>query len=301
MAEQTTLITGASSGIGLALAKVFAQHGHPVVLVARSTEKLEQLAQELQSNVRAEVIAADLTQPGAPTQIIEELRRRKLTVDILVNNAGFGERGAYAGLDMQRQLDMIQVNITAVAHLTRLVLPGMIQRNAGGILNVASTAAFQAGPHMAMYYATKAFVLSVTEALHEEVSGTHLRVTCLCPGPTQTGFVAAAHMEGVNLFKMGAQSAGAVAQVGYEAFERNQAIVISGFKKQDCGIYHAIGLARRFAQGRHGPKRVMRSRSFFALVRIWCSTIDEFPMFVQRPLCSVADRQVLAVSRLYTA
>ena len=234
MVEQTTLITGASSGIGLELAKVFAQHGHPVVLVARSTEKLEQLARELRfnSNVRAEVIAVDLIRPGAPDQIIEALRRRNLTVDILVNNAGFGERGPYAELDMRRQLDMIQVNITAVAHLTRLVLPGMIQRNTGGILNVASTAAFQAGPNMAMYYATKAFVLSFTEALHEEVSGTHLRVTCLCPGPTQTGFFANAHMKGVNLFKMGAQSAGAVAQVGYAAFDRNQAIVISGLKNK---------------------------------------------------------------------
>ena len=184
MAQQTTLITGASSGIGMELAREFAQHGHSIVLVARGVDKLEELAHELRSkhNVRAEVIGADLTQPNAPEQIVKTLAERNLTIDVLVNNAGFGERGAFAQIDTQRQLDMIQVNITAVAHLTRLLLPGMIQRNAGGILNVASTAAFQGGPNMAMYYATKAFVLSFTEALHEEVTGTNLHVTCRCPG-----------------------------------------------------------------------------------------------------------------------
>lgn len=234
MAQQTTLITGASSGIGMELARVFAQHGHSLVLIARGVEKLEELARELRSkhNVRAEVIGVDLTQPSAPEQIVKTLTDRNLTVDVLVNNAGFGERGPFAQVDTQRQLDMIQVNITAVAHLTRLLLPGMIQRNAGGILNVASTAAFQGGPNMAMYYATKAFVLSFTEALHEEVAGTKVHVTCLCPGPTQTGFVVAAHMEGSNLFKMGAESAEAVAQVGYTTFQNNKAIAISGFKNK---------------------------------------------------------------------
>ena len=249
MAEQTALITGASSGIGLELARVFARHGHPVVLVARGVAKLEELAQELRStsNIRADVIAADLTQPGAPNEIIRALSERNLVADILVNNAGFGERGPFAQIDTQRQLDMIQVNITAVAHLTRLLLPGMIQRNVGGVLNVASTAAFQGGPNMAMYYATKAFVLSFTEALHEEVDGTKLHVTCLCPGPTHTGFVAAAHMEGINLFKMGAESADKVAQVGYAAFQRNQAIAIPGFKNK-IGVFAT----------RLGPRAVSR-------------------------------------------
>ena len=234
MAQQTVLITGASSGIGMELAREFAKHGHSIVLVARGIDKLEELARELRSkhNIRAAVIGADLTQTSAPEQITKALAERNITVDVLVNNAGFGERGAFAQIDTQRQLDMIQVNITAVAHLTRLLIPGMIQRNAGGILNVASTAAFQGGPNMAMYYATKAFVLSFTEALHEEVAGTNVHVSCLCPGPTHTGFVAAAHIEGVNLFKMGAESAEAVAQVGYAAFEKNTAIAISGFKNK---------------------------------------------------------------------
>lgn len=249
MAQQTALITGASSGIGMELAREFAKHGNSLVLVARGIDKLEELARELRSkhNVRAEVVGADLTQPSAPEQIIKSLAERNLTIDVLVNNAGFGERGPFAQIDMQRQLDMIQVNITAVAHLTRLLLPGMIQRNVGGVLNVASTAAFQGGPNMAMYYATKAFVLSFTEALHEEVDGTKLHVTCLCPGPTHTGFVAAAHMEGINLFKMGAESADKVAQVGYAAFQRNQAIAISGFKNK-IGVFAT----------RLGPRAVAR-------------------------------------------
>lgn len=234
MTQQTTLITGASSGIGMELARVFAQNGHPLVLVARGVDKLEELARELRSkhNIRAEIVGADLTQPSASEQIVKTLAERNLTIDILVNNAGFGERGPFAQIDTQRQLDMIQVNITAVAHLTRLLLPGMIQRNAGGILNVASTAAFQGGPNMTMYYATKAFVLSFTEALHEEVAGTNVHVSCLCPGPTHTGFVAAAHMEGVNLLKMGTETAEAVAQVGYAAFMKNKAVAISGFKNK---------------------------------------------------------------------
>ena len=140
------------------------------------------------NNVRAEVDRRRSDRPSAPEKIVASLTERNLTVDVLVNNAGFGERGAFAQIDTQRQLDMIQVNITAVAHLTRLLLPSMMRRNAGGILNVASTAAFQGGPNMAMYYATKAFVLSFTEALHEEVAGTNVHVTCLCPGPTHTGF-----------------------------------------------------------------------------------------------------------------
>lgn len=230
MAEQTALITGASSGIGCELAKVFAQHGHPVVLVARGKDKLEALAQELHSSYRVSALAitADLTQFDAPQKIAEQLRRRDLNVDILVNNAGFALRGRFAQLDLQRQLDMIQVNVAAVTHLTRIFLPAMLERNRGGIMNIASTAAFQAGPLMAIYYATKAFVLSFTEALHEEVAGTALRVTCLCPGPTETGFAAVAGAENSNLFNRGAGRPDLVAKTGYEALQKNQVVVIPG-------------------------------------------------------------------------
>jgi uncharacterized protein len=232
MVKHTVLVTGASSGIGMDLARVFAQNGHNLVLLARGRKALDALAQELQTTfkVSAQVLEADLSDPQGPVKVAQELAGRNLHIDVLVNNAGFGLLGPHAELDGQRQLDMIQVNITSLVHLTRLLLPGMISRNTGGVLNVASTAAFQAGPNMAIYYATKAFVLSYTEALHEEISATQLHVSCLCPGPTNTGFVAAAGMEKVALFKFGAQPSEDVAKVGFGAFQKNQAIAISGVK-----------------------------------------------------------------------
>lgn len=238
MNKQTVLITGASSGIGLELARKFAREGYSLVLVARSIKNLEQLADELRKNykVEAHVLAADLRLAGAASGIAQELKSRNLAVDILVNNAGFGLLGPFAQLDAQQQLDMIQVNIVALSALTRLLLPPMIERNVGGILNVASMAAFQAGPNLAVYYATKAFVLSFTEALHEEVSHTNLHVSCLCPGPTHTGFVAAANMENVNLFKLGAQSAAEVAEYGFKAYQQNRAIAIPGLKNWLLGF-----------------------------------------------------------------
>ncbi len=234
MMKHTVLVTGASSGIGMELARLFAQQGHNLVLLARGRQALETLAAELQTQhkIAAQVLEADLADPQAPAAIVQELGRRNLHIDVLVNNAGFGLMGPHATLDTQRQLDMVQVNIHALVHLTRLLLPGMLARNTGGVLNVASTAAFQAGPNMAVYYASKAFVLSYTEALHEEVGGTQLHVSCLCPGPTHTGFVSAARMEGVGLFKLGAQSALDVARVGLAAFERNQTIAIPGLKNK---------------------------------------------------------------------
>ena len=235
MVKQTAvLITGASSGIGLELAKTFAKHGHSVLLLARNTRKLQQISRELRKdfNVMVDFVEADLSQPNASTQIAEEVNRRNLNIDILVNNAGFGLQGSYADLEWQRQLDMLQVNIVALSHLTRLFLPAMIERNSGGVMNVASTAAFLAGPNMALYYATKAFVLSLTEALHEEVAGTNVHITCLCPGPTHTGFFAAGNMDGGKLLKMGAQTAEDVAQFGYAAFQSNQAIAISGLQNK---------------------------------------------------------------------
>ena len=232
MDNHTVLVTGASSGIGMELAKVFAKNGHNLVLLARGRQALEALAQELRTKfkVSAQVLEADLSDPQGPDKVAQELTVRNLHIDVLVNNAGFGLMGPHSEIDNQRQVDMIQVNVTSLVNLTRLLLPGMISRNTGGVLNVASTAAFQAGPNMAIYYATKAFVLSYTEALHEEVSTTKLHVTCLCPGPTNTGFVAAAGMEGVKLFKLGVQSSEDVAAVGFAAFQKNQAIAISGIK-----------------------------------------------------------------------
>lgn len=253
MTKHTVLVTGASSGIGMELARQFAQQGHSLVLLARRRKQLDALALELQERymVAAHVLEADLCDLQAPSTIVRELERRNLQVDVLVNNAGFGLLGPHATLDTQRQLDMVQVNISAVVHLTRLLLPGMLKRNTGGVLNVASTAAFQAGPNMAIYYATKAFVLSYSEALHEEVCGTQLRVSCLCPGPTHTGFVAVAGMEGVGLFKLGAQSAEEVARIGISAFQNNRTIAVSGFKNSAMVILGKVSpryVTRKVAQ-----------------------------------------------------
>ena len=178
--------------------------------------------------LQVRVLTKDLADPQSPQAIFDALAAESVTVDVLVNNAGFGAAGSVADLPLEKQLDMIQVNVTALMHLTRLFLPGMIQRRSGGILNVASTAAFQPGPYMAVYYATKAFVLSFTEALAEEVIGTGVRVTCFAPGLTATGFAATADVENKLLFQLGTADAKSVAQAGYRGFRRGRWLVIPG-------------------------------------------------------------------------
>ena len=194
MSSETVLITGASSGIGLELAKCFAADGCRMILVSRKADALETLATQLRTEhkVQAQVFTVDLAEPEAPVRLASRLEKAGIRVDVLVNNAGFGAQGKFAELDLQRQLDMVQVNVTALLHLTGLLLPAMIKRREGGILNVASTAAFQPGPGMGVYYAFKAFVLSFTEAIAEELTGTGLKISALCPGPTVTNFGKAA-------------------------------------------------------------------------------------------------------------
>lgn len=227
----TALITGASSGIGLDLAHLFAQDGHDVVLVARSEDKLRELATELERKhkIVAHVIVADLTRPAAPQQILE----RAPAVDILVNNAGFGTSGKFTDADLRTELEMIQVNVTALTQLTKLFLTPMLERGHGRILNVASTAAFQPGPLMAVYYATKAYVLSFSEAIAEELRGTGVSVTVLCPGPTATGFQKNANLGSETLLKvMRPVSSMSVARAGYRALMRGQRVVIPGVKNK---------------------------------------------------------------------
>ncbi|HWK32027.1 MAG TPA: SDR family oxidoreductase, partial [Terriglobales bacterium] len=201
---KTALITGASLGIGYELAKLFAQDKHAVVLVARSGDKLQKIAEELKQlgAPQVTVIVKDLAELEAPDEIFAETERRKLQIDFLVNNAGFGERGPFLKTNLDNELEMVQVNIVALMHLTKLYLPGMVQRRFGRIMQVASTAAFQPGPFMAVYYASKAFVLSFSEALWEELDGTGVTVTALCPGAAQTGFAARAGMLNSKLFNM---------------------------------------------------------------------------------------------------
>ncbi len=224
------LITGASSGIGAELARVFAGRGYSLVLTARRHERLEALGAEIGQahGVPVEVVALDLEDRQAPQDLHELLLERKIAVHTLVNNAGFGLRGYFASLPHEKQLAMIDLNVTALTSLCRLMLPGMIERRRGGILNVASIAAFQAGPSMAVYYATKAFVLSLSEALHDEAKPHGVTVTALCPGPTESEFGKTAGPKGTGLFKGGAMSAAEVARAGIEGYEARRAIVIPG-------------------------------------------------------------------------
>jgi short-subunit dehydrogenase len=225
------LITGASSGIGYELARILAHEGHNVALVARSGDQLERIADELRSDcgVRAEVVVADLAEPGAPDAVHERLLQAGFRTDVLVNNAGFGSLGPFWRADEGTQLDMVNVNVRAVTHLTRLFVPAMVEGGFGRVLNVASTAAFQPGPLMAVYFATKSYVLSFSEALGEELRGTGVTVTALCPGPTPTGFQKRAAMERTPIGgHMVTGDVVKVAQAGYKGMVRGRRVVIPG-------------------------------------------------------------------------
>jgi uncharacterized protein len=225
------LITGASGGIGLELARLCAKGGHDVILVARRRDKLDEIAKYLTGmyGVRVEVIAADLADPEAPQAILGQVEQRGLGIDVLVNNAGFGDWGLFGRADLKRQLDMVQVNIVALTVLTRLVLPRMVTQRRGRILNVASTAGFAPGPLMAVYYATKAYVISFSEAIGNELQGTGITVTALCPGPTRTAFAKEAGMVQSHLFNSPTvMEAAPVAAAGYQAMMKGRSIVIPG-------------------------------------------------------------------------
>jgi short-subunit dehydrogenase len=229
--RETVLITGASSGIGLELAKCFAADGCRLILVARSQDALEKLAEELRckNKIEAVVLSADLSLPETPKLIFEKLSAQNISVDLLVNNAGFGLHGAFAELPLQRQLEMLQVNITALTEITGLFLPGMIARRRGGILNVGSVAGFLPGPGMAVYYATKAYVLLFTEALAEELAGTGLTVTVLCPGPTATNFSQVARGQKLRRIQTSKMSAETVACCGHRAYRHGRLLAVPGF------------------------------------------------------------------------
>jgi short-subunit dehydrogenase len=246
-ARPVALITGASGGIGLELARLCAKGGHDVILVARNRDKLDEIAKYLSGmySIRVEVISADLTDPEAPAAIMGEVERLGLGVDVLVNNAGFGDWGLFGRAELKRQLDMIQVNITALTTLTRLALPRMVTQRGGRILNVASTAGFAPGPLMAVYYATKAYVVSFSEAISNELKGTGITVTALCPGPTRTNFAQEAGMVGSNLFKgPNVMDAAPVALAGYRGMMRGRAVVIPGFGNK--ALIFGIRLSPRF-------------------------------------------------------
>jgi len=226
---KTTLINGASSGIGEAFARRLAADGHDVLLVARSEEKLIALCNELglNHNVRAQYVVLDLSQPDAPARLLEETRERNLEIDLLINNAGFGSMGEFAQLDLARELNMIDLNVRSLVELTYLFLQPMRERKGGSIINVASTASFQPVPFMATYAATKAFVLSFSEALWEENRPYGIKVMALCPGVTETGFFEASHMKRPPA--RAAQTSEQVVEVALRAWKRGKASVISGW------------------------------------------------------------------------
>jgi len=232
LAPRTVLITGASSGIGLELAHLFAHDGYRLVLVARSRGALRELGDELQArhSVQVRISPKDLAHPSAPGELYQELQEAGVVLDVLVNNAGFGGNGPFLNTEWSNEAEMIQVNIAALTHLTKLFLP-QVRAREGKVLNVASVAAFLPGPFMAVYYATKAYVLSFSEALAEELSGTGTTVTCLCPGPVATGFQKRAGTESNQMMKSPLLvDVRDVALAGYEGMKQGKRVVIPGWK-----------------------------------------------------------------------
>jgi len=240
------LITGASYGIGYELARIFARQKYDLILTARSRGRLEEVAVECRvSGGKVEVIEKDMSLATAPGELFDEVSRLHRPVDVLVNNAGFGSLGRFVDSDLPTQLGMLQVNIVALTNLTRLFLPQMVLRKAGKILNVASMAAYQPGPLMAVYFASKAYVLSFSEALDSELAGSGVRVTALCPGPTATEFQKRARAEGARLFKDNvSMSAIAVAEAGFAGLIKGRRVVIPGVRNR------LLGIAARYAPRR---------------------------------------------------
>ena len=232
---QTALVTGASAGIGVDLAECFASDGYDLILAARTESALRQVADRLATSYRvtATPIAADLQAIGGGTRLADEIARRGLSVDVVVNNAGYGVAGAFDRSDRAPQLGMIDLNDRALVELTHIYWPRMIANRRGGVLNVASTAAFQPGPLMAIYYASKAFVLSFSEALWEEARGTGVKVSCLCPGPTVSKFRERAGTGKVRLSKASTPMASMpVARMGYDAWQANTRVIVTGARNR---------------------------------------------------------------------
>lgn len=242
--QKTVLITGGSSGIGYELAQVFGHNNYNLILVANDKNKLQIAENKLKSHgFSVRTVSMDLADPQSPTKIYEYLQKEEIRIDILVNNAGFATYGEFAEIDLDRELSELQVNIVALTHLTKLFLPDMLKAKNGKVLNVASTAAFAPGPFMAVYYASKAYVLSFSQALNSELENTGVHVTALCPGPTDTGFVKRGGIENSKLFHGKNLTASSVANAAYDGLMKNKLIVVPGFR--DKLMIQALRLAPR--------------------------------------------------------
>lgn len=258
MERKTVLVTGASTGIGRELARVFASRGYDLVLTARSADKLRKLAEECARlyGIDAAVIPADLSRPEAAEDLYRAVITRNSGIDVLVNNAGFSTGGAFAGTDAGDVRDMLQVNIVSLTTLSRLFLTDFILRGKGGLLNVASTAAFMPIPGVAAYAASKAYVLSLSESLADELRGTGVTVTVLCPGPTVTEFAARAGIQSSAVFRLFAMDAARVAEAAYRGFVKGKRVVIPGLlNKFQIRVLAAVT-----------PRRIM-SRAAAAMMR----------------------------------
>ena len=260
LAPKTALITGASSGIGLELARLFAADGYRLVLVARSRGALRALGDELQSrhHIEVRISPKDLAHPASPVELYQELQEAGIVLDVLVNNAGFGGSGPFLATDWNHEAEMMQVNVVALVHLTKLFLP-QVRAREGKVMNVASVAAFLPGPYMSIYYATKAFVLSFSQALAEEVRGTGTTVTCLCPGPVETGFQKRAGSADGDVTKSPLHvDAREVARAGYDGMKQGKRLVVPGWKNRAAieGLRLAPrGTVARMVSGMHKKKK----------------------------------------------
>lgn len=246
------LVTGASAGLGTLFAEALAKDGKPVVIVARRQDRLAAIAADMHNRYGVTVvpIAMDLATPDAPDALFADLARRGIVIDTLINNAGFGARGAFDEIDLASQCEMVDLNCRTLMALCHLALPSMIARGNGAILNLASVAAFLPGPYMSTYYATKAFVLSLSQALHEEVKDKGVRVSALCPGPTATEFASVAGLGNSKLFQTNVADAATVVRDGMDALKANRAVAVSGLANRlmVAGLRLAPrGFARRTA------------------------------------------------------
>jgi hypothetical protein len=231
MNNETVLVTGASSGIGLELARQFAKHGHPLVIVAPVESELQQIAEEFSQayNVPVRVVAKDLEQPEAPQEIFDELAADAIAIEILVNNAGHGFRGKFWEVPMEKNVSILRLNSEAVIRMTELFLPPMLSRGRGRVLNTASIAGFEPGPLMSVYHASKAFVLSFSEALATELKDTGVTLTILCPGPVDTDFFPKAEMVDTKIFQKGSVMAPQeVAEAAFDALMKGERLIVPG-------------------------------------------------------------------------